>query len=298
MSRLSGSGIVKTTRHIRIHRPLRALIPVLIVLALILPPGSEASGPGDTGKTRPLLPDLRTLQPNGLRLVQDRDNSRAFLRFNNSIINIGPGPLELFGRDIETVDHGADLPEGHEPGPHQHISVYQRIFGTNGQVLIEPFVGEFIHHTQHSHWHLEEFSRYEVWKVRPGGFLYDLVSANAKVSYCVTDLRPAGSSLGFETWPRAGYLSCSGTLQGLTQGWVDTYVSGLARQWVEVTGVQDGSYALRSVVDPNDRILEADETNNAAVTYFQLVDGQLQWEPVRDVLQDKVREPTIPYEAP
>lgn len=284
--------------HRTTRRPVWGLIALFLTLALVLPLKGQAAGPGDTGKTQPQLPDLRTLQPNGLRLVRDRGSGRAFLRFNNSIINVGPGPLELFGREIETADHGSDIPEGHEAGPHQHISVYQRIFDINEQVLIEPFVGEFIHHNQHSHWHLEEFARYEVWKVRPGGFLYDLVSVNAKVSYCVTDLRPAGPALGFDSRPRSAYLSCSGTLQGLTQGWVDTYVSGLARQWVELTGVEDGSYALRSVVDPTDTILEVDETNNAAVTYFQLVDGQLEWEAVRDVLQENVREPQIPFEAP
>lgn len=270
----------------------------LLAIVLLVPGGAKADERGQSDKAQPNLPDLRTLQPNGLRLVRDRRSGRAFLRFSNTIINLGPGPLELFGRDVHLVEHEDPLPEGHNPGPHLHISVYQRVFDDEGNVLIEPFVGELIHHTQHAHWHLEEFSRYEVWRVKPGGILYDLVSANRKVSYCVTDLRPAGLSLGFDSWPRAGYLSCSSDTQGLTVGWLDTYVSGLARQWVEMGGVRDGSYALRSIVDPGDRILEADETNNSAVTYFQLVDGQLQWRPVHDVLQESVREPSPPYESP
>ena len=35
----------------------------------------------------------------------------------------------------------------------------------------------------------------------------------------------------------------------------------------------DGVYALRSVADPENRLLEIDENNNQAVTYFELRDG-------------------------
>lgn len=265
----------------------RTLIALAVGLLLAgTPVASRAAGSDPQGRAEPQLPDLRTLQPNGLRLVHDTRSGRTFLRFNNSIINLGPGPLELFGRDAEIVDH-RDYPiEGHEAGPHQHVSIYQRITDADGNVLIEPFVGELIHHNQHAHWHLESFSTYEVWAISPQGVTYNLVGANSKVSYCVTDLRPAGPELGFETRPKAGYLSCSGMLQGLTQGWIDTYVSGLARQWVEISGVKDGNYVLRSIVDPEDRIRETDDSNNAAITHFQIVDGQLHWETVRDVLQD------------
>lgn len=280
--------------------PRKRIVRTLIALAAGLlfagAPAGGAAEPAPQERAEPQLPDLRTLQPNGLRLVYDTRSGRSFLRFNNSIINLGPGPLELFGRDIKLVDHRDHPQEGHELGAHEHISIYQRIFDADGKVLIEPYVGELIHHNQHAHWHLESFSAYEVWAVSPQGLTYDLVGANSKVSYCVTDLRPAGSNLGFDTRPKASYLSCSGLLQGLTQGWIDTYVSGLARQWVEVSGITDGNYVLRSVVDPENRVKEADEANNAALTYFQIIDGRLHWEPVDDVLQDEGTISMIPLE--
>jgi len=52
--------------------------------------------------------------------------------------------------------------------------------------------------------------------------------------------------------------------QGLSKGWTDTYRSHLEGQWIDVTGVPDGTYRLRSTADPELRLHESPRTNNAA----------------------------------
>lgn len=52
--------------------------------------------------------------------------------------------------------------------------------------------------------------------------------------------------------------------QRISVGWADLYSSGSNGQFVDITGVAFGPrYWLRQTVDPNDRIHETDETNNA-----------------------------------
>ena len=46
-------------------------------------------------------------------------------------------------------------------------------------------------------------------------------------------------------------------------GWADVYSKGLIGQNIDITDVADGEYWLESVVDPDDHLLEKDETNNA-----------------------------------
>ena len=47
-------------------------------------------------------------------------------------------------------------------------------------------------------------------------------------------------------------------------GWADVYEANLDDQWVDVTGLPPGQYWLENVIDPNDQLLESDETNNTA----------------------------------
>jgi subtilase family serine protease len=43
-----------------------------------------------------------------------------------------------------------------------------------------------------------------------------------------------------------------------------------------ITGLSDGIYALKSTVDPLDRLLESDENNNATVLYFSIHENRLE----------------------
>jgi hypothetical protein len=54
-------------------------------------------------------------------------------------------------------------------------------------------------------------------------------------------------------------------------GWLDVYSKNLPDQWIDITGIPDGEYWLESESDPDDAILESDETNN--ITRIKVIIG-------------------------
>ena len=49
---------------------------------------------------------------------------------------------------------------------------------------------------------------------------------------------------------------------GISQGWRDVYGFTLSLQWVDVSDIAPGVYYLAGRADPNDVVVETDETNN------------------------------------
>ena len=58
--------------------------------------------------------------------------------------------------------------------------------------------------------------------------------------------------------------------QGISPGWGDTYGASVRGHELNIEAVPDARYALRSTADPENRILESDATNNAAVRYLEI----------------------------
>lgn len=203
-----------------------------------------------------VFPDLQTLPPANLRLFHDSHAGRTLLRFTNSIFNSGPGKLELIGTPTQTGDM---------------IRVFQRVYTADPEIFEEFEIGEFKFHDQHNHWHLEKFASYEVWSVDEQGALENLASSGGKVSYCVMDISLGDLDLADgEISPYRSYTHCQGNRQGLSVGWVDTYKYFYPGQWVEVSSLEDGIYALVSTVNPDRLIYEENTYNNQAVVYFEL----------------------------
>jgi hypothetical protein len=204
------------------------------------------------------------LPPYDLRLILNPDAGRKWIRFSNSILNNGPGALELTGK--------RDPPSG-------DILVSQNIYYGGGQFVQIP-LGRFEFEESHNHWHYDSFSLYEVWRLGLGGQLLEVVASSGKVSYCVRDSDPVQSL--DDSQPvlsgapdKAHYLSCGWTVQGLSPGWVDTYWQNTPGQYVDISGLPDGDYLLVSTVDPENLLLETNEDNNAASLYFTLQDDEV-----------------------
>lgn len=217
-----------------------------------------------------LLPDLRSLYPADFRIVVDLSQDRQFLHFSTSFWNRGPGVLELLGREQ------ADDPL---------LQVRQVVYRSDG-TAVETSAGFFEYEGAHGHWHWENFSRYELWTVSETG-LGQLVAANDKVGFCLRDVStyrgdPSHVRLpaGQEAVRALEYESCSWELQGLSVGWSDIYRANIPGQFVEISGLPDGMYALKVTIDPADTIWETDETNNSALRYILLEGQQVQVMPV------------------
>lgn len=207
-----------------------------------------------------LLPDLRSLRPADFKIVLDVRGRRRFLHFSTAFWNRGPGVLELVGRE-----------QGGDP----LLQVTQQVYRADGSLEDVP-AGFFEYEGDHGHWHWENFSRYELWTVSEHG-LDILAAANDKVGFCLRDVRvyrgdpqhvrlPAGQSAVGEL----AYDSCFWEKQGLSVGWLDIYRANLPGQFVEITGLPDGLYALKTIIDPADTIWETDEENNSAFRYLML----------------------------
>lgn len=201
------------------------------------------------------LPDLTTLPPHDLRLVQNATRSYRIVRFSNSIANVGVGPLEISGAWRSAA-------EGYE--------VRQQLFTGAGEIALEPLLSAIDYHPAHGHWHLAAFARYELWSTVDGS-LFDVVRTSGKVSYCLmdTDRQPDSPDA-----PR-GYAYCGPARQGISPGWADTYQAHIPGQWIDVAGLPPGVYALRSVVNPYGELRESDYSNNVGIIYFRLTADQL-----------------------
>lgn len=203
-----------------------------------------------------LLPDLRTLPPEDFRIEEDPEENTKLLRFSNTVWNADRGPLELRGEsDPETektrvtqVVYSEDVPtEEHE-------------------------VGEFVYHPDHVHWHVGDFTLYELRSLTPTGEPGSVVASSGKVSFCITETTRVDGDLirEGEQWE---YKGCGDEVQGISPGWGDTYGSNVRGQELNIETVPDGQYALRSVADPENRLVESDDANNEAVVYLRIQGG-------------------------
>jgi hypothetical protein len=95
-----------------------------------------------------------------------------------------------------------------------------------------PYAQYFVFHACHGHYHLRDFSIYEL--LTPDG---SVVVAGTKQGFCFEDsfkYEDGGKSHGYD----CGY-------QGITSGWGDWYYKQLVGQWIDITGVPEGEYIVR-----------------------------------------------------
>lgn len=194
------------------------------------------------------LPDIITWEDQLYDIAYDTNTipGRTLLRLSNGTPNLGPGRLELRG--------GAVIDGKRE--------VWQRIYRSD-QTYWERLAGYFTHHDGHGHIHYDNWCQYRLREKLLDGNPGAIVAVGAKTSFCILDLVIYDSSLfGFRN--PGYYRTCGSSVQGLTPGWADIYDKSLQDQWIDITGLPDGEYWLESEVDPDNNILELDETNNVS----------------------------------
>ena len=177
---------------------------------------------------------------------------RILLRLTTAMGNQGAGAMELRGSTI--INGDSQL-------------VNQRIY-LEGGGFVDRAAGTFTYHREHEHIHFDGFAAYRLRSVTAGDGVGGVVAEGEKVSFCLLDIDPFAPTLPGA--PASGrYLSCE-DVQGISVGWADVYQRTLPDQWVDVTDVEDGTYWLEVVADPDDRLLETDETNNAGRIKIEL----------------------------
>ncbi|HEY8173639.1 MAG TPA: lysyl oxidase family protein, partial [Dehalococcoidia bacterium] len=64
--------------------------------------------------------------------------------------------------------------------------------------------------------------------------------------------------------------------QGISAGWSDTYAASIPGQDIDISGLPDGRYAIKTTVDPDRRLIESDDDNNTSTTYVALSGTEIQ----------------------
>ena len=149
--------------------------------------------------------------------------------------------MEIIDRYFEPTD--CAIPEGAVGG-----SGYRRLlrFDTvlmnrgDGDLVVgdrsdpdNPYAPYFVFHGCHGHYHINNFSIYELVNPQNG----NVVVAGTKQGFCFED------SFKYEDGGKSNGYDCHNN--GITSGWGDWYYKQLVGQWIDITGVPEGQYIVR-----------------------------------------------------
>jgi hypothetical protein len=189
-----------------------------------------------------------------------RKGAERCLRFDGIVANSGKGALEL-AYEIDTSEGLA--------------AAYQRVFNSDGS-FEDRFATTSEYHPTHLHFHVSDFYVARLWSSNARGRIRGTEPAarGDKNGFCPEDSDPI-----VESEDQRGHYSCftederglsASQVVGISAGWVDIYSAYLPDQFVEISGVPDGYYALEIEIDPNDVFEEADEDNNTVCVVLKL----------------------------
>jgi Lysyl oxidase len=250
---------------------------LLLAPALLLP-----SAAASTGAARELLPDLVIRRPARV-FLQVTDRGQRFVRFSNEVDNVGIGPLELRPRKDDCNRNG-DLGDDR--------TAYQRIYrdangdgiftrGADVRFRTRP-AGCTRFHPAHKHWHFDALAEYVLEAAPP---LAPVSIEGKKASACVVDttLRlPKAPGSPPRKYYGSGPRRCTrDSIGGISIGWADIYGARVSGQDLDVTTLGDGVYCLVTRADPENRLVESNERNNARTTRIVLRGQTLRWQPYR-----------------
>ena len=249
-----------------VRTPIAILIAVVMCPAMLIFLSASPKAANPTQPTSGLLPDLRTVVPAHLNLVNE--HQRTVLRFANGIANTGAGPWAMRPdpppSEATTVvnavqefrDSGARYKCGEQPK--QITECYN--------VVSENVAGTFEFHPAHNHWHIGDVALFEVRKGSPTG---PIVGNNSiKTTFCLIDWYKLDDNAPAS---EATFRDCYTSFQGISSGWVDQYHQATVGQQVDLTGVAlADDYYLVSTANYAGTFTESDLNNNTAWVKFRL----------------------------
>lgn len=235
----------------------------------------SASAPKTAGAQR--LPNIVVMVPSQIgfgacdEVEQVEQGARRCLRLGNAIGNTGDGPLEVH---LGWADAALAL-AGEAAGPVVDGVFFQRLHGWDGSSEDRP-VGASDFHPSHAHWHYDGFAEFHLFAVNPATGLRGKAAALGKKSgFCFLDWGPMAENEATREAGGRAAQDClipaeAGWSMGISTGWFDFYWRELTDQYVEASAVGDGVYELVSVADPDDWLLELDETDNKASALIEI----------------------------
>lgn len=226
--------------------------------------------------------EISAAHPTCYQSEVDEEGARTCLRFDQIFANTGDGPLEL----------RFSVPTGTTPAA--LTAVQRRYFSDPASVPQDDAVGAVEFHAVHGHYHFASFGVSRLWSVDASKnkvkvlrehrqtrmFENAVVRAGRKVSFCLADIEidrwgEKGDGARKYNAPDCLFPSASDGandifVQGITHGWADVYDWYLPDQYMEVSGVADGTYLLETTADPDNLLREKDESNNCGGVFLRL----------------------------
>jgi hypothetical protein len=209
-------------------------------------------------------PDLVMAAPSHLRLDRRAKPGRALLRMQNGIVNVGTGPAELFAR---------------RSGPRQMIArqVISDLAGGRRRFV----TGAEVYYTSvpsrgGDYWKFDQAARFELWFLAPDGTRAGVARVGPKLRYCLRDLARVRFPVPLPGTPaHRVYGACNQSARkqevtlGTSVGWADVYPASYPGNFIDVTGLR-GCFVVLHHADPENHILEVDETNNVSARVVRL----------------------------
>lgn len=251
----------------------RATLPAAVADVLpdmtILPPTDLriADPPGQFFMNAIVLPTndaARAMGATGCASDEAAAGARRCLRFTNAVANVGAGPLDIH---LSLPDGATYLAGGR---------FVQHVAQSDGSMR-EHEAGPAEYHVAHGHWHNAGSNVFTVYE-------HDLAtqtrgeakSEGRKTGMCFADVGVADPAWRGLQLPEHQGIQCFNPTvdqawsMGLSPGWYDAYPWILGDQFVDVTGLDDGVYALCAVANAEGYLAESDATNNEGCTTFRL----------------------------
>jgi hypothetical protein len=216
-------------------------------------PTGKAGAPANVPK-----PDLRSLPAWGIAITDGEDGDvpgKDYLAFSANVWNAGPAPLVVDG----FRKPGADL-----------MDSYQYFYDTKGKQVGYSPAGtmEWDPREGHMHWHFTDFASYRLLnadqtkEVRSGKEAFCLANTDA-VDYTVkgANWHPENTDLG----SACGSQEAISVREVLDVGSGDTYTQERPGQSFDITDLPNGTYYIKVIANPENRLKESSTKNNVAL---------------------------------
>jgi hypothetical protein len=140
-------------------------------------------------------------------------------------------------------------------------------------VIHQHVASDLIYHPTHNHFHFQNFALYQLLQKDAKGIYRYTSRRGSKTSFCILDTAKV-AAIGSGT---SLYTTCGNRWQGLSPGWGDVYMAGLPEQWIDLgtSCPADGDYAILSTADSLNLLLETNDANNSATTFFPSATAEL-----------------------
>lgn len=242
------------------------VLSLFLAGALAIVAAALAAQPGGGVDYTAFYPDLRTVVPQHLNLVNEHQTD--ILRFSNGIANTGGGPWAMRPDPpvAEATTTTTAVQEIRSSGAFYKCGEQPKQVTDCYVILAEYPTSTFEFHPAHNHWHIGDVALFEVRQGSPTG---PVVGNNSiKTTFCLIDWYKLDDNS--PTSERV-FFDCYTSYQGISVGWVDQYHQSTSGQQVDLTGVPNGTdYYLVSTANADRVFLEQDYTNNTAWVRFTL----------------------------